>query len=62
MYWETGRPQRRARRAIEGLLKLVSISLVVTTRAEVSLDVSREIDDITNEWDKIGGAHGKPTT
>jgi hypothetical protein len=30
----------------------LTIEVAAPSRAEVSLDLSREIDDITNEWDK----------
>jgi hypothetical protein len=40
----------------------LTIEVAAPSRSEVSPELSREIDDITNEWDKIGGAHGKPTT
>jgi hypothetical protein len=36
----------------------LTISIAAPSRAEVSLDESRDIDDIVNEWDK----HVKPTT
>ena len=31
----------------------LTIEVAAPSRAEVSLDVSRGIDDITNEWDKV---------
>jgi hypothetical protein len=34
----------------------ITVSLAEPSDREVSLDVSRELDDATNEWDKVGGA------
>ena len=33
----------------------ITIEIAAPSRAELSLDVSRDIDDITNEWDKRKG-------
>jgi hypothetical protein len=33
----------------------ITVSLAEPSHREVSLDLSRELDDITNEWDKVGG-------
>jgi hypothetical protein len=35
----------------------LTIEVAAPSRAEVSLDLNRDIDDITNEWDK----HVKPS-
>jgi hypothetical protein len=34
---------------------MITVSLARPSDREVSLDVSRELDDATNEWDKVGG-------
>jgi hypothetical protein len=33
----------------------ITVSLAEPSHREVSLDLSRELDDITNEWDKAYG-------
>jgi hypothetical protein len=39
----------------------LTIEVAAPSPVEVSLDVSREIEDIVNEWDKIGDKHDKPS-
>ena len=40
----------------------LTISVARPTPPELSADVERDLDKMANEWDKIGGAHGKPST
>jgi hypothetical protein len=39
----------------------LTIEVAAPSRAEVSLDLSRDIEDITNEWDKRGRGNDKPS-